>query len=394
MNITPPPSLCQSARALALTTLASLVLSATAFAGEAPGDSFVLQSARAGVIEKSMNTVNYSPDLFNLADLPRYVPERQVSGVVRLWGSDMFGGAGLRSDLTNGFRKYQPGVTVEFNLKTNMLAVSGLLHGTAQIGATHVLTWETLLAFQRLYNYDPLTIAPSTGWATMPPFAIMVNVANPLNSLTLKQLDGIYGAPRSGGWVGTTWHPEYARGPEGNIRTWGQLGLTGEWADKPINPYSYAIRCMFGFRFSNTVLQGSDKWSERVQECFNITQPDGTFMGMDPQLAENLAKDRYGIAYLSILRGKSPAIKALAIAPTDGAAPVSLTFQTVRDRTYPLTDSMYFFINRKPGTPLDPPVKEFLRFILSREGQEAFVRDGKMLPLTAEFIRQERQKLE
>jgi phosphate transport system substrate-binding protein len=357
-------------------------------------DPFVMQDARSRFIAKFDQTSYYPADSFDLSGLPAYVPEQQVAGVLRVWGSDMFGGVSLRGNLAEEFRKFQPGVKIEYNLKSNLLAVSGLLDGTAQIGQTHVLTWETLLAFQRLYNYDPLTIRGMTGWMLEPPFAIMVNKANPIAGLTLEQLDGIYGAERSGGWTGTNWHPERARGPEANIRTWGQLGLTGEWKDRPIVPFSYALRCMFGVAFSDMVLGGSDKWNEKVREKFNVTQPDGTLLGMDQQMANDLATDPSGIAFFSILRGKSDQVRPVALSATRGAPYISLNLQTVRDHSYPLSTWIYFYINRKPGTPLDPTLKEFMRFLLSREGQTLVVRDGKMLPLTAEQIRVERRKLE
>jgi phosphate transport system substrate-binding protein len=256
------------------------------------------------------------------------------------------------------------------------------------------MSWEGLLAFERIFNYDPLAITGMTGWAVNPPFAIVVNRANPIEGVTMAQLDGIFGAERTGGWVGTTWHPEFARGPEGNIRTWGQAGLTGDWKDKAINVYSYALRCMFGPRFSDDVLKGSDQWNERLRQYFSIARPDGTLLGMDQQMANDLAADPCGIAFFSSLRGLSPKIKAIGVATKEGGPYVRLTLQSTRDHTYPLYDRMFFYINRKPGTPLDPKVKEFMTYILSREGQEAVARDGKMLPLTAELIRQERQKLQ
>jgi len=377
--------------AAALAALAVTTSPPTAFA---QNDALAVQEARARSIDKFARTVYYPADTFNLADLPPYVPEQKVSGNLRIWGSDMLGGAGLKADLEGGFRKYQPGVTFELNLKTPALALVGLLSDAADIGPTRRWSWEDLLAFQRIYSHEPLVISGMTGWAVNPPFAIMVNKANPIAGFTMRQLDGIFGAERTGGWIGTTWHPEFARGPEGNIRKWGQLGLTGEWSDKPIRPYVYSIRCMFGPRFSDDVLRGSDQWNETIRQCFNIAKPDGTLLSMDQQLATAVSGDPYGISFFSSLRGLDPGIKAVGVASTDGGPFVDVTLQTVREHAYPLYDRMYFYINRKPGTPLDPKVREFMRFILSREAQEAVARDGKMLPLTAELIRAERQKLD
>ncbi|MDD3180424.1 MAG: hypothetical protein PHQ04_08750 [Opitutaceae bacterium] len=357
-------------------------------------DALTVQEARNKSADNFARTVYYSPSIFDLSDLPAYAPEQQVSGRIRIWGSDMFGGPQLKAELENGFRKFHPQATFEYNLKGPAWAFVGLISGAADIGPARRLPWDQLLAFQRLFNHDPLVVTGMTGWAVNSPFAIMVNKANPLTGLTMRQLDGIFGAERSGGWVGVNWHPEFARGPEGNIRTWGQLGLTGEWRDRPINVYSYSLRCMFGPRFADDVLKGSDKWNEKTYQFFNVAKADGTLLSMDQQMADQLAEDPSGIAFFVAMRGTSPEIKALDLAATDGGPMVKFSIESVRNQTYPLFDRMFFYLNRKPGTPLDPTIREFMRFLLSREGQTAVARDTKMLPLTAEMIRIERQKLD
>ena len=88
------------------------------------------------------------------------------------------------------------------------------------------MTWVDLLSYQRKFNRDPVVIKGMTGWFVDPPFVIAVNKANPVAKLSLAQIDGIFGAERDGGWRGASWDPTLARGPEKNIRTWGQLGLS------------------------------------------------------------------------------------------------------------------------------------------------------------------------
>src|SRR4030088_3826626 len=113
----------------------------------------------------------------------------------------------------------------------------------------------------------------------------------------MKQLDGIFGAERAGGWEGTSWRPQNARGPEENIRTWGQLGLTGEWADKPIDVYGFSVRYNTATDFSDKVLKGSDKWNEKIQAYGNIVNPDGSRYIEGDQITDHLGKDKYGLAY-------------------------------------------------------------------------------------------------
>ena len=100
----------------------------------------------------------------------------------------------------------------------------------ADVAIARRMTWVDLLSYQRKFNRDPVVIKGMTGWFVKMPFVIAVNKANPVAKLTLAQIDGIFGAERDGGWRGATWDPTLARGPEKNVRIWGQLGLTGEWA--------------------------------------------------------------------------------------------------------------------------------------------------------------------
>jgi phosphate transport system substrate-binding protein len=237
------------------------------------------------------------------------------------------------------------------------------------------------------------------GWTfALVPF---VHKDNPIGKLTLEQLDGIFGAQRDGGWNGNEWDPAAGRGPEKNIRTWGQLGLTGEWADKPIHVYAYNLNYHFPRDFAEKVMKGSNKWNETMREYSNKTRTGvatddkdfGTLLGAGEQMVAEVAKDKYGITYTGILYRKGD-VKPVALAKDAGGPYIEPTIETVQARTYPLTREVYYYANRAPGKTLDPLVKEYLRFVLSREGQEAVQRDGKYLPLTAQAARGELAKLD
>ncbi|HKB91736.1 MAG TPA: hypothetical protein VKC60_14560, partial [Opitutaceae bacterium] len=211
--------------------------------------------------------------------------------------------------------------------------------------------------------------------------------------ITMKQLDGVFGAERLGGWEGTSWHPEWARGREGNIRTWGQLGLTDEWANKPIVPYGLNARYHQATEISDRILKGSDKWNESMRIYANYVTPDGK---LSRSLNDDLVKDRYGIAYVAAPTKKylPPELKVLELAVDEGGPYYAYTMETLRNHTYPLYDEVYAYADRKPGQPLDPKVREYLRFIVSREGQVEVQRDGKYLPLTVELSKAQLKKLE
>jgi phosphate transport system substrate-binding protein len=223
--------------------------------------------------------------------------------------------------------------------------------------------------------------------------AIIVNKNNPISKLTIEQLDGIFGTERDGSYDGTTWRTDVARGPEKNIRTWGKLGLTGDWADKRINVYGDNLRYHIPRTFERLVFQGGDKWNEQLHEYANFKNPDGTNTLEAQQVIDAVTKDPYGIGY-STVAYLTPQIKALAIAPRGSDKYVELNLETLRSHAYPLFDEVYFYIDREPGKPVDPKVKEFLRYVLSREGQDSVQRDAKYLPLTAEIVRAQLKKLE
>ncbi len=360
-------------------------------------DGLEVQKARAEHVTSRGKKVYYTQQ-FDLSGLPAYVPEQTVSGTLRLWGNNYILDSNLGDWWAEGFKKFHPGVKFDFSgLKSGLVATAGLVAGTADIVGNRRITFAELESFERMFNYEPLQITMAMGsydvpgWMTT--FCIVVHKDNPLTKLTLQQLDGIFGTARDGGWEGTTWHPEAGRGANENIRTWGQLGLTGEWADKPIHVYGLNLRYNNCDMFEHVVFHGGDKWNEGLHEYANYVKADGSLAIAATELAKDLGHDRYGIGWSGI-QNLTPQTKALALAATAGGPYVALTIENVQNRTYPLAFEMFFYVNRPPGTPLDPKVKEFLRYVLSREGQDAVQRDGKYLPLTADVVREQLKKLE
>jgi phosphate transport system substrate-binding protein len=286
-------------------------------------------------------------------------------------------------------------VKLDYHLKTTVAAVPSLVFGVGDIGVGRKLTFHELLLFQRYLDRDPVEIAIATGsydvpgW--QPGFGIVVHKDNPLTQLTLEQLDGIFGAERLGGWEGTSWHPEYARGPEKNIRTWGQVGLAGEWKEMPITVYGLNLRYHQATEISDRILKGSDKWNERLRIYANFVTPDGK---LGRSLNSDLAKDRSGIAYVAAPTRQLPTeLKILLLAEKPSGPYVPYTLESLRDRAYPLFDQIYMYVDRPTGK-IDPKMREFLRFVVSREGQAEVMRDGKYLPLTATVAQEQLKKLQ
>src|SRR5258708_2689237 len=227
--------------------LALALLAAPAFAQPAKsGDKALeIQEARKGRVGDRGSKVHYTKR-WDLSDLPPYAPEQKIAGTIKIYGLNYLTDGKLGKYWDEGFRKFHPDAKLEFFTPTALVAIPGLYFGLADIGASRHITFDDTLAFQRIFGYFPTEITMVTGAFNVPGSAptvgIFVNKKNPLAQISFPQLDGVFGAERMGGFDGTAWSPEFARGPEKNIRTWGQLGLTGEGADKPINDYGRPMK--------------------------------------------------------------------------------------------------------------------------------------------------------
>jgi len=336
-----------------------------------------------------------------LSDLPEYKPGQTVSGTLRIFGSKL---SGTVSAWEKEFARFHPAVHFEDRLPSSDAWTAGLESGVADIATSGREPGLTeYLSFSETFGYMPTEISVATGsydikgktWALI----IYVNENNPITKLTMKQLDGIFGSERSGALTGIKWNPELARGPEGNIRTWDQLGLHGEWAGKPIQTYGY---CETGMRhfFELKVFQGGDKWNPNYLEYAEYGTP---MIGSGPQgptgssriMLEHLAHDKYGIAFSGIEHAKGiSGLRAIALQAEDGGPYVMPSRETVQDRSYPLSRSIFFYLNREPGKPLDPLQKEFLRYVLSRNGQAVVEQMHLYLPLTRKVLEEQLKKLD
>jgi len=180
----------------------------------------------------------------NLDDLPLYEGDNSQFGEIRVWGNET-----LMNVLRNwelGIHEHQRGLRFVDTLPSGACAIGALYTGVADLGLMGHHGWPVEnQGFYEVFGYEPTEIIVATGAydvaGKMPPNVIYVNKRNPLSKLTMKQIDGIFGEQRTGGWQGRKWSQAAARSSKENIRTWGQLGLTGEWADKPIRVYGYDL---------------------------------------------------------------------------------------------------------------------------------------------------------
>ena len=332
----------------------------------------------------AQGTVRPQQSQTELAGLHSYVPLHQVSGVIRNFGNNYI--PDLMKAWEDGFQRKQPGIRFETNLPGSEAAMAGLYGGIADLAFIGREGYSSEIhAFEESLGHPPLGIQISSGSFQTPhkTFALMVftNKDNPLAKLSMPELSRIYGC----------------LDPQGGaaITEWGQLGLQGEWEHRPIHVYGYNLTTGMARYFQRTVLNGGNRWTEALKDFDNGHQPDGQVINAGVFVLDALAKDPDGIAYANFLYA-GPSVKSLALSKTQGvnARYVEPTRENAFWRDYPLTRFTSVFLDRKPGQPVDPKLKEFLRYILSRDGMESVLKDGAYLPLNAKQIALELHKLD
>jgi len=320
--------------------------------------------------------------------LPPYEPKEQVTGTIRLWGHgspkhDFLGKLLHRWD--RDFHRYQPYVTIVNDMYGTASAVGALYTGAGDLALLgEEISPAAEAAFKRERHYEPTLFEIATGNVDVNYFdyahMVFVNRANPLDRLTLPQLARILGEPP----------PGQGSGP---IRTWGQLGLKGAWAQRRIQPYSWKVGQDFALFLQARVLGGSIPWNPQVRQFVTYDRPDGTIIDRGEQILTALAHDPSGIA-ISNARFANPSVKILKLAATSSGPYVSPSVQTLIAQQYPLTRIIPAIVDVPPGQPLNPPIREFLRFLLSRQGQRALIEASGYLPLGPEYVREQLRKLD
>ena len=355
----------------------------------------------------------------NPDEIAPYKAEYHVAGGLRIAGSELKGNIDL---LAEGFKKFQPDAVVSTNFMTSSEGALGMMlsgaSDVAPMGDDAKITDQ--MPFYNTFRYVPTEISIATGGydqrGTLFAWAIIVNKDNPIAKLSMDQLDRIFGSERTGGWeVGARadnnllFTSQYARGPESNIRKWGQLGLSGDWADKEIQTYGY-IAPGFAISFERMVLHWSDKWNPNFKEYVEMKEATADVAGkavVSQRMYEALEKDKYGIGWGALMHvngtcvnpdgSKCPGyhnLKVLAVSKTTDGPAVPLTADNVKNRSYPLLRDAYIYVNKPLGRPMDPKVREFIRFVLSREGQQIIQKTGVYSPLPAATIREQLKRLD
>jgi phosphate transport system substrate-binding protein len=283
-----------------------------------------------------------------------------VSGNLSSVGSDTMNN--MMALWAETYRKFYPNVKIQIEGKGSSTAPPALIAGTAQLGPMSRQMRSTEIdQFEAKYGYKPTELKSSYD-----ALAVYVNKDNPIEKLTLAQVEAIFSKSRK-------------RGYKANVTTWGQLGLTGDWANRPISLYGRnAASGTYGF-FREFALKNGD-YKDTVKE-----QPGSA------SVVQGVTEDRFGIGYSGI-GYKTSGVKVVPIAETEKGPFSDGNYEDVTSGKYPLWRFLYIYANKAPNRPLDPLVGEFLKLVYSKEGQEAVVKDGYM-PLSAKLAQAETAKV-
>ncbi len=312
---------------------------------------------------------------------PSYKARQQVHGVIRIWGHGALGHDyidSLVSAWEAGFSKVQPGVTFDNKLHGTASAIGALYTRTGDIAVMGREIWPMEVeGFEEIFHHPPLGIDILTGSLDVRnkefALAAFTNKANPIQHLSLPQLARIFGGVNT-------------------AHTWGDLGLTGDWADKPIHVYGFEIHRGFSYYMQQKIFHGSPFWNPEMTELGDVKKPDGKLLDAGQRIVDAIANDPYAVGYSSLLY-KNPGVKPIPLGPRGGPF-VSASWTSVEDHSYPLFSKITCFIDRTPGQPVDPKLAEFLRYILSRQGHDIAAKAGGYIPLTPALAAKELQKLE
>ena len=312
-----------------------------------------------------MVAVSFSGLAFGQAEVDpavkSYEPVPGISGNLAGVGSDTL--LNMMTLWMEEFEKLYPNVTSSYIGKGSGTAPPALIEGTSQLGPmSRAMKDEELDAFEKKFGYKPTQLAVALDCV-----AVFVHKDNPVKGLTIPQVDCIFSSTRNSGYR--------------NIETWGQAGLkdNADWADVKISLYGRnSVSGTYGFFKKHALLKGDFK--PTVQE-----QPGSA--AVVNAVANNLGAIGYsGIGY------KTADVRAIPVAPDHETPLAEPTFENALDGSYPLGRALYIYVNKKPNEPLSPLAAEFIKFVLSKEGQEVVVKDG-FGPLPPKAIEDELAKI-
>jgi phosphate transport system substrate-binding protein len=292
--------------------------------------------------------------------VPPYKVAGGISGSLSSVGSDTLNN--LMTYWSEDFAKFYPNVKVQVEGKGSSTAPPALISGTSQLGPMSRTMKNTEIdEFEKRFGYKPTQIR-----VAVDSLAVFVNKDNPVECLSLPQVDAIFSKSRRLGY-------------KEDVKTWGQAGLKQDWTDRPISIYGRnSASGTYGF-FKEHVL-GNGDYKDEVKE-----QPGSA------SVVQGVTVDRFGIGYSGIGYA-TPGVRAIPLSKAEGGTCVEPNSTNAYSGKYPIARFLYVYVN-KPSKGMEPLTREFLKMVLSKEGQEEVVKDG-YFPLPVNVLEEDVKKID
>lgn len=286
------------------------------------------------------------------SSIPVYIKVSGVSGNINSVGSDTMNN--LMALWCEGFSKYYPNVKCQIEGKGSSTAPPALIEGISTFGPmSRAMKSKEVDEFEKAFGYKPTEIPTS-----IDTLAVYVNKDNPVDCLSIAQVDAIFSKNR-------------ACGGSSDIATWGAAGLEGEWSSKPISIYGRnSASGTYGYFKKEALCKGDYK--DTVKE-----QPGSA------SVVQGITEDAFAIGYSGI-GYKTSGVKTISLSKEGGSC-AEPNLANVVSGDYPLGRYLFLYVNKKPNQELDPLRKEFIKYIMSKEGQQIVVKDG-YLPLPGDVV--------
>jgi phosphate transport system substrate-binding protein len=282
--------------------------------------------------------------------LPSYQKASGVSGNFTSVGSDTLNN--LMTLWAETYKRNYPNVNIQIQGAGSSTAPPALIEGAANFGPmSRLMNAKEIEAFEKKFGYKPTPVP-----AAIDALAVYVNKDNPIKGLSIPQVDAIFSATRKCGGAA-------------DITTWGQVGMTGEWANRTIALYGRnSVSGTYGYYKEKALCKGDFKR--------NVAEQPGSASVVQSVTGQIGAIGYSGIGY------KTSGVRALPLSAKDGQPFVEADAVHAIDGTYPLARVLYFYVNKRPNQPLAPLEREFVKLVLSKQGQEVVIKDG-FVPMPA-----------
>ncbi|MBA1250857.1 phosphate ABC transporter substrate-binding protein PstS [Pseudomonas luteola] len=292
--------------------------------------------------------------------LPDYQKASGVSGNLSSVGSDTL--ANLMTLWAETYKRNYPSVNIQVQAAGSSTAPPALTEGTSNLGPmSRRMKDSEVQAFEQKYGYRPTAVP-----VAVDALALFVHKDNPIKGLTIEQVDAIFSST-------------LLCGGKQDIRTWGDLGMTGEWANRPIQLFGRnSVSGTYGYFKEEALCKGDFKP--------NVNEQPGS-----ASVVQSISQSLNGVGYSGI-GYKTSSVRTVPLAKRGSDKYVEDTEQNALNGSYPLSRFLYIYVNKAPNKPLSPMESEFLKMVLSKTGQEAVVKDG-YIPIPAKVAEKARKDL-